>query len=38
MTTKIKNTVIKCKVNLSTVITEKVNGFDVFLLQPLLER
>ena len=36
MTTKIKDTVIKCKVNLSTVITEKVNGFDAFLLQPSL--
>lgn len=36
MTTKIKDTTIKCKVNLSTIITGKVNGFDAFLLQPLL--
>lgn len=35
MTMKIKD-VIKCKVNLSTGITQKVNGFDSFLLQPLL--
>lgn len=35
---KIKNTIIECKVNLSTVITEKVNGFNAFLLQPLLEK
>lgn len=36
MTTKIKDTIIKCKVNLSIVIIEKVDGFDAFLLLPLI--
>lgn len=36
MTTKIEDTIIKWKANISTAITEKVNRFDASLLQPLL--
>lgn len=36
MTTKIEDTIIKCKANISTVITEKVNRSDTSLLQLLL--
>lgn len=38
MTTKIEDSIIKCKVNIFQVITEKVNRLDASLLQPLLAK